>query len=84
MITAKQTIIEPGPFPGMLRLSRRSAVGTSGSLEQGQSRSGSSTPLLVVIVVAVVGLVALIAVLALCAGGTHTYDPHDNVTPLKG
>ena len=84
MITAKQIVMEPAPFPGTLRLSRRSAVGTSGSLEQRQSHSGSSTPLLVVIVVAVVGLVALIAVLALCAGGTRTYDPHDKVTPLKG
>ena len=87
MITAKQTVIEPAPFPGTLRISRRSAVGTSGSLEQGQSHSTSSTPLLLVVVVAVVGLVALVAVLALCAGGTQTYDPNpqtDNVTPLKG
>ena len=77
MITAKQAVIEPVPFPGTLRISRRSAVGTSGSLEQGQSRSTSSTPLLVVVVV---------AVLALCAGGTQTYDPNPqmDVTPLKG
>ena len=59
MITAKQTVIEPAPFPGTLRISRRSAVGTSGSLEQGQSHSTSSTPLLLVVVVAVVVVVQI-------------------------
>jgi len=56
-------------------------------LQQGESHSGNSTPLVVVLVVAVVGVVALVAVLALCAGGSaNTYEPQlqpGQVVPLK-
>lgn len=86
--TAAKQNVESLHLPSTLRLSRRNAVGVDhSSLQQGESHSGTSTPLVVVLVVAVVGVVALIAVLALCAGGSaNTYEPQlqsGRVVPLK-
>lgn len=86
--TAAKQNVKSLHLPGTLRLSRRNAVGVDHSpLQQGESHSGTSTPLVVVLVVAVVGVVALVAVLALCAGGSaNTYEPQlqsGRVVPLK-